>query len=366
MITQLTDKLRSGQDLSAPDVAAACDALFDEAISITDRAAFLGALHAKGETPPEITAFVHVLLDRAIKPDLGTGLLDVCGTGGDKAGLFNVSTAVLFVATACGARVVKHGNRGITSKCGGADVLEALGVDIDLPPEASLAAAGCCFLFAPTHHPTFKNIAPVRKELASQGQASIFNMLGPLLNPARPDFQLAGVFSPTLLPTYAEVFVLLGRKRAWAVHGTGGLDEVSTFGPTEVYEVQSSASKAQSPGSKVPGFGSEVPGPRSEVQGSSITRWELDPAAHGLLCPNPADLLGGTAAENAKILTAILDGSLTGPKSDIVALNAACALVVAGVSPDVSDALVHVRKSLSSGEALRPLRALQTLSAKAA
>ncbi len=166
-------------------------------------------------------------------------LMDVCGTGGDKHGLFNISTAAMFVVAACGVRVVKHGNRGgVTSKCGGADVLEALDVRIELEPaqaSAVLDDIGCVFLFAPIYHPAFKAVGPVRKALAAQGVATIFNKLGPLLNPVNPPFQLAGVFDPAMVATYGDVFAELGRTRAWAVHGRtpeGGLDEMSTLGET--------------------------------------------------------------------------------------------------------------------------------------
>jgi len=334
VLSTLTEKLREAVPLTAQDVTVACDALFDENRSLEERADFLLALHRKGETPEEIAAFVRVLLTRAVPADLGPGLLDVCGTGGDRAGLFNVSTAVMFVVAACGARVVKHGNRGITSKSGGADVLESLGVRLDLPPAESLDAAGCTFLFAPHHHPTFKAVAPVRKALAEQGSSSIFNMLGPLLNPARPDFQLAGVFNPALLPAYAEVFSLLGRQRAWAVHGAGALDEISTLGPTEIHGVENGA----------------------------IRNWHLDPSELGLPAARREDLLGGTADENAALLEDLLAGRQSGPKRDIVALNSACALVVAGRAGSVSDALALASETLASGAALEPLRALQKLS----
>lgn len=333
MLSALTTKLRALAPLTEPDITAACDALFDEAVPLAERAGFLRALHQKGETPEEIAGFVRVLLTRAVQPDLGPGLLDVCGTGGDKAGLFNVSTAAMFVAAACGARVVKHGNRGITSKCGGADVLEALGVRIDLPPSESLDAAGCCFLFAPAYHPAFKAIAPVRKALAEEGSSSIFNMLGPLLNPAKPDYQLAGVFNASLLSAYAEVFALLGRRRAWAAHGAGGLDEVSTLGPTEIHT----------------------------VDGGRIRKERLNPSDLGLPIARLEDLRGGTAAENAALIHELLTGKLRGPKRDIVVLNAACALVVAGLADTPAMGITLASDVLDSGLAAGPLRALQEL-----
>ena len=331
MLATLTDRLRMGGDLTRDDVFVACDHLFDEGLALSERADFLRVLHSKGETPAEIAAFVEVLLARGVRPVLGGGLLDVCGTGGDRAGLINVSTAVMFVAAACGARVVKHGNRGITSKCGGADVLEALGVRIDLPPEAALDSAGCCFLFAPLYHPTFKAVAAVRKALAEEGRATIFNLLGPLLNPARPDFQLAGVFDAKLLSIYAEAFNLLGRKRAWAVHGTGGLDEVSTMGPSEIHAIEA----------------------------GGVRRFLVQPEALGLARASLDDLRGGDARQNAELLEDVLRGGELGARREIIALNAACALVVAGVSGDLAAALERSREALDDGSAHAALKRLR-------
>ena len=331
MLATLTDRLRMGGDLTRDDVFVACDHLFDEGLALSERADFLRVLHSKGETPAEIAAFVEVLLARGVRPVLGGGLLDVCGTGGDRAGLINVSTAVMFVAAACGARVVKHGNRGITSKCGGADVLEALGVRIDLPPEAALDSAGCCFLFAPLYHPTFKAVAAVRKALAEEGRATIFNLLGPLLNPARPDFQLAGVFDAKLLSIYAEAFNLLGRKRAWAVHGTGGLDEVSTMGPSEIHAIEA----------------------------GGVRRFLVQPEALGLARASLDDLRGGDARQNAELLEDVLRGGELGARREIIALNAACALVVAGVSGDLATALERSREALDDGSAHAALKRLR-------
>ena len=331
MLATLTRKLQSGGELTRDDVSFACDHLFDEAIAFSLRADFLRALHIKGESPVEIAAFVEVLLARGVRPELGDGLLDVCGTGGDRAGLINVSTAVMFLAAACGARVVKHGNRGITSKCGGADVLEALGIPLDLPPEKALEKAGCCFLFAPLYHPAFKVVAPVRRALAEEGSATIFNLLGPLLNPAGPTFQLAGVFDPKLLPVYAETFRLLGRQRAWAVHGSGGLDEVSTLGPSEVEALE---------------FGGR-------------RRFLIEPQSFGFPSPIADELRGGDAQQNARSLEGILGGSERGPKRDIILLNAACALVVAGISGDLVTALEKAGEALDSGLAYLVLSRLR-------
>ncbi len=331
MLATLTNKLQSGGELTKDDVSLACDQLFDEAIAFSLRADFLRALHFKGESPFEIAAFVEVLLARGVRPELGEGLLDVCGTGGDRAGLINVSTAVMFLAAACGARVVKHGNRGVTSKCGGADVLEALGIPLDLPPGKALEEAGCCFLFAPLYHPAFKAVASVRRALAEEGSATIFNLLGPLLNPARPAFQLAGVFDPKLLPVYAETFGLLGRQRAWAVHGSGGLDEVSTLGPSEVEAFEFGATR----------------------------RFLIEPQSFAFASTVADELRGGDARHNALSLEAVLDGSERGPKRDIILLNAACALVVAGISSDLMSALEQAQHTLDSGLAYAVLSRLR-------
>ena len=333
VLVPLTEKLQARRDLDPADIAAACASLLDPAAPLAGRADFLRALHLKGETPAEIAGFIRVFLQHAINPNLGPGLLDVCGTGGDKAGLFNVSTAVMFVAAAGGARVVKHGNRGVTSKSGGADVLEALGIRLDLPPGESLQAAGCAFLFAQSYHPAFKAVAPVRQALGAEGTPTIFNSIGPLLNPAIPDYQLAGVFSEKLLPIYAEVFLLLDRKNAWVAHGHGGLDEVSTLGPTKILATKNGA----------------------------IRELTIDPAILGLAPAKLEDLRGGTPAENAVLIEDLLSGKLRGPKRDIVALNTACALVVSGVSADLAAALEKVREVLDNGAAHQVLIRLREI-----
>ncbi len=332
----LTERVAGGAVLSRDEIRRACDGLLDGGQPVEARAEFLEALHRRGETPREIEGFVSVLLERATAfPGGGDGAIDVCGTGGDRAGFFNVSTAAMFVAAACGARVVKHGNRGVTSKSGGADVLEALGVRVDLVPEraaAALDSAGCCFLFAPHYHPAFKAVAPVRALLASRGSRSIFNMLGPLLNPARPSFQLAGVFDRSLLPTYANVFGLLGRRRAWAVHGAPALDEVSPLGPTDVFAWQD----------------------------NSVRKFAIRPEDLGIGPVDAGDLAGGSAAENA----AIIDGIFSGRRCDgarvIVELNAAAALVVAGIADDLPSGLALAGDAIDSGAAAAALNRLRS------
>ena len=324
---RLVARISGEHSLSPDEIASACDALLDTSRPVEARATFLKALHDRGETAAEIAGFVEVLLKKALPfPGHREGTTDVCGTGGDKAGLFNVSTAVMFVAAACGARVVKHGNRGITSKSGGADVLEALGVRIDLPPERAaevLQSAGCCFLFAPRYHPAFAAVAPVRKFLAERGSTSIFNMLGPLLNPARPDFQLAGVFDPALLGTYAEVFKLLGRKRAWAVHGEPALDEISPLGDTRIVA----------------------------CDGNAVSEFVIRLEDLGLQPVATDDLIGGPPATNAAIISEILDGKLRNGARTIVLLNAAAALVIAGIASDMRTGIPMAEEAIDTGSA---------------
>ena len=334
----LTSQLRNGGELSATQVREAVAALISEQVAGGEKKEFLKALRAKGESAAEIAAFSQALLAHAVSPELNPArlpgpTLDVCGTGGDQRGFFNVSTAVMFVAAAAGACVMKHGNRSITSKTGAADVLEELGVKLELTParlRQCLEQHGVAFVFAPVWHPAFKAIGPVRKELAAQGMPTIFNLLGPLLNPARPANQLVGLFSAALLPKYAEALRILGRRCAWAVHGDG-TDELSLTGVSEV----------------------------RAVQGGNVTAFTLAPEELGLARCAPDALLGGERAENARILLAILDGSERGPKRDMVLLNSAAALVVAGLARDLAAGLDLARKALHGGGALAKLRALQ-------
>jgi len=343
----ITDSLLAGADLSPDQVAEAAAALLDEAVSDADKAAFLRALADKGETPTEIAAFVNAFLERAVDPALDRAainrpLLDVCGTGGDQLDLFNVSTASVFVLAAAGVAVVKHGNRGITSKSGGADVLEALGIRIDLPPESvgdCLREVGAAFLFAPLYHPAFKTVAPVRKQLAAEGRRTLFNLLGPLLNPTRPDYQLIGVFDENLTPAFAKILGRLGRRHAWAVHGrteTGaGMDELSSIGATAVRETRDGQSRA----------------------------FSVDPAALGIAPARVEDLRGGDAAENAALLRGILDGSVAGPKRDIVLLNAAAGLVICDKAENLAAGLELAGEAITCGAALDRLNAWRNFSA---
>jgi anthranilate phosphoribosyltransferase len=346
----LIEQLHHRQDLDAAQIGQAVAALLGADTDDGTKGDFLRALRKKGETAGEIAGFAEALLARAVDPEIDPGkldgpMVDVCGTGGDRMELFNVSTTVMFLLAAGGAAVVKHGNRGITSKSGGADVLEALGVRIEVAPallRECIAATGMGFIFAPAYHPSFKAIAPVRKALAAQGVATLFNILGPLLNPGRPPWQLAGIFSESLLPKYAEVLGLLGRRRAWAVHGLigdgaagGGVDELSTLGINHYCAVDE----------------------------GGVSAHTLDAERYGFARADIEELRGGDRAENARILTGILAGLIHGPKRDVVILNAAAAFEVCGLARDLADGIAWAHEQIESGRALAKLKALQDFSA---
>jgi anthranilate phosphoribosyltransferase len=335
------EKVGQREVLSPEDVNAVVEGLLSATYSDVEKADFLDALHVRGESPEEIVAFASAFMKRAEPFVVADGLgpvLDVCGTGGDKLGLFNVSTAVMFVAAGAGARLVKHGNRGITSRSGGADVLEALGISPDSPQDRlqqMIEEAGAVFLFAPRFHPAFKSVVAARKILGERKRASIFNMLGPLLNPARPAYQLAGVFSESLVALYASVLPSLGRERSWVVHGQAGegrvMDEISTLGPTVIAEVIAGAT-------------------------SSTT---LHPSDLGVPAGRLDELLGGDAAENATILQRILAGDHRGAARDLVVINAAAALQVAALALDWEEAMARANESIDSGAARRVLEKMR-------
>lgn len=344
----LITHVNNGVELSPREIEVAANLLLNPSVSDEKKERLLLALSKKGETPAEIAGFVEAFLEHAVDPmigalDLPGPTLDVCGTGGDKLNLFNVSTTAMFVAAGAGAIVVKHGNRGITSKSGGADVLEALGIRIDLTPEGfrnCLEKSGVGFLFAPNYHPAFKAVAGVRKNLAAKGHRSIFNLIGPLLNPARPQCQLVGVSDARLCQPFSEILQRLGRESAWVVGGSapGGLsvDEVSLMGSTRICKS----------------------GAFQDLEDEEIT-----PEDFGMRKALVEDLHGGDAKENATILENILSGKEVGAKLDIVLLNAAAALACAGLADHMGDAIGIARETLSSGAALERLRLLQEASA---
>lgn len=343
----LIHHLEEGQELSPREVEVAAELLLDAAVPDALKERLLEALSRKGETPAEIAGFVEAFLDHAVDPQLGLldldgPTLDVCGTGGDKLDLFNVSTTAMFVVAAAGASVVKHGNRGITSKSGGADVLEALGIRIDLPPDGfrrCMEEAGVGFMFAPIYHPAFKAVVGVRKALAARGVRTIFNLIGPLLNPVRPQCQLTGVFARELCPAFAEILQRLGRESAWVVHGTTAdgraVDEVSLMGATRICKA---------------GLDQD------------ITDEEVHPRDFGMQQAEVSDLCGGDAETNAGILMAVLSGSERGPKRDMVLMNAGAALACAGLARDMEEGIQLAREVILGGGALKRLELLRKAS----
>lgn len=344
----LIHHLEDGQELSAREVEVAAELLLDTAVGDEKKARLLEALARKGETPGEIAGFVEAFLGHAVEPHLGLlelegPTLDVCGTGGDQLDLFNVSSTAMFIAAAAGAVVVKHGNRGITSKSGGADVLEALGIRIDLPPDGfrrCIEQSGMGFMFAPVYHPAFKAVAGVRKALATRGVRTIFNLIGPLLNPARPQCQLVGVFSREFCPAFAEILQRLGRESAWVVHGTTGdgrvVDEVSLMGSTRICKAGAY---------------------------EDIADEEVRPRDFGMKHAEVEELRGGDAKTNAAILEAILSGRETGPKCDMVLMNAGAALACAGLADDMGDGIELAREMILSGAAFDRLQLLRKAAA---
>jgi anthranilate phosphoribosyltransferase len=342
-VKALIDKIRGGTELTNSDIAYAATLLLSEQFDDTTKAEFLKALHEKGETADEIAAFVEVFMERAIDPaikpaDLGGPILDVCGTGGDGLNFFNVSTTIMFILAAGGAVVVKHGNRSVTSLCGSADVLEQLRVPLHLGPDdlrECVQRNGVAFIFARQYHPAFSAVAEMRRRLARQKTRTIFNLLGPLLNPARPQRQLIGVFAPNLTTVFADVLRRLGRERAWVVHGmaegTNGMDDVSICGATTM----------------------------ADVDRGKVTSAVVDTQWLGIPRSQVSELGGGNAAENAATLEGILSGEVKGPKREMAVANAAAGFVVAELARDLNEGIALAREQIDNGGALAKLRALQ-------
>jgi len=327
-------RLLDGRDLSREDARAVMDTIMAGEATPAQIAGFLVALRAKGETADEITGCAeamreHVLAVRPRRDDL----VDTAGTGGDGARTFNISTAAALVAAAAGAGVAKHGNRAVSSASGSADVLEALGFRLEQEPDRiahSIDRLGFGFLFAPSHHPAMRHAAPVRRELATR---TVFNVLGPLTNPAGARAQVVGVYSPELVRTIAEVLARLGARRAFVVHGAHGIDELSPAGPNLVCEV---------------------------VDGGVRER-EVDPASLGLEPCAPEDLRGGTPHENAAIVREVFAGGDGGRRSAVL-LNAAGAIAAGGLAADLREGLELAREALDSGAAAERLDALAAFS----
>jgi anthranilate phosphoribosyltransferase len=326
-------RLAAGETLSDDQAEAAFDIIMSGEATPAQIGALLMAMRIRGETVAEITGAVRAMRARMTAIEAPAGAIDVCGTGGDGAGTLNVSSAVTFVVAGCGVPVAKHGNRALSSRTGGADVLTALGVNVDAPIgslSAILAEAGCVFLFAPRHHPSMRHAAGPRVEL---GTRTIFNLLGPLANPARVRRQLTGVFSADWTRPMAETLAALGHEAAWIVHGMG-LDELTVAGPNQV----------------------------TALRGTKIASFVVEPEDAGFSRAPIEAIRGGDAAFNAAALESVLQG-VPGPYRDTVLLNAAAALVVAGRAGDLRDGVSLASHSIASGAALAALETLRRISA---
>ena len=324
--SNVLSRLLAGKSLSEEEAAACMDEIMEGAATPAQMAGFVVALRAKGETIDEITGLVRTMRRHGAKVHVSGEVLDTCGTGGDRTGTFNVSTAAAIVCAGAGVKVAKHGNRAASSRCGSADVLEALGVKIDLPPdgvETCIEEAGIGFCFAPVFHPAMRHAGAPRREL---GIATIFNFLGPLTNPAGATRQALGVSDPRMVEKMVQTLGRLGSKRVLAFHGDQGLDELATSGPSEVYELDA----------------------------GTVRQWTIDPAELGLPVAPLEAVAGGSAEENAATIRSVLSGE-TGPRRDIVVLNAAAGLIAAGRSEDMADGLVLAGDAIDSGEAMKRL-----------
>jgi anthranilate phosphoribosyltransferase len=330
MIQGAISELMDGRDLSQEDAREVMNSIMAGEATPAQIGAFLVALRIKGETADEIAGCAeamreHVLVVRPARTDL----VDTAGTGGDGARTFNISTAAALVAAAAGAGVAKHGNRAVSSSSGSADVLEALGFNLELPPETiarSIDELGFGFLFAPTHHPAMRHAAPVRRDLATR---TVFNVLGPLTNPAGARAQVVGVYTPELVPTIADVLARLGAERAFVVHGAAGVDELSPAGPNLV----------------------------CEVANGQVRRREIDPLDLGIDRCAPEELGGGDPADNAETIRRIFSGA-EGGKRDAVLLNAAGAIAAGGLARDLGEGVGLAREAIDSGAAGERLEAL--------
>jgi anthranilate phosphoribosyltransferase len=330
MFTGLLEKLVRREDLTTEEAAGAMREVMEGRAPAASLAALLAALATKGERPQEIVGFARAMREHAVSLSRPAGdVFDTCGTGGDRSGTFNISSAAAIVLAACGVTVAKHGNRSVSSRCGSADVFEHLGVNIAAPPvvvERTLHDANIAFFFAPTFHPSMKHAAPTRREL---GIRTAFNLLGPLTNPAGALRQIVGVPRSDLTQVLAKSLLLLGSERAWVVHGADGIDELSTTGYTKV----------------------------SECRNGTVNTFYVHPADFGLSKATEADLKGGDATENAAIVRAVLEGR-TGAQRDVVLLNAGAALFVAGRVASVREGIACAATSVDRGQAMATLEAM--------
>src|SRR5579872_4991170 len=334
MLSPLIDKLTRHEDLTADEAAGAMGEMMEGRASSAEIAGFLIALAMKGERPAEIVGLAQSMRAHAVRISRHYDhVFDTCGTGGDRSGTFNISSCAAIVIAACGVRVAKHGNRSASSKAGGADVYEALGIRITATPavvERCLSEAGIGFFFAPTFHPSMRHAGPVRREL---GVRTAFNLLGPLTNPAGASRQIVGVPRPEFTELMARALLLLGARRAWVVHGADGIDEITTTGYTKV----------------------------SECRDGAVNTFYIHPADVGLPKAPPGALLGGDAHENARIIESILNG-VRGPARDVVLMNAGAALFIAGAAGSIEDGIVAASRAIDRGDARSTLSRLVSIS----
>jgi len=326
MIREAISAAVAARDLTENEAADVMEEIMSGEATPAQLAAFLTALRLKGETVDEITGMARVMRAKACRVDCDGAVLDTCGTGGDASETFNVSTAAAFVAAAAGARVAKHGNRAMSSRCGSADVLEALGAKIELSPEeaaACLEQTGFCFMFAPRYHPAMRHAAGPRREI---GIRTVFNILGPLCNPAGATRQVLGVADESLGKKMAQVLARLGCERALIVHGEGGLDELSPAGPSQVWE----------------------------IRGSAVERYRVSPADAGLASHPLSSVGGGTPEDNARMLRSVLGGE-PGALRDFTLLNAAAGLLAFGIARDFADGVENAASAIDTGGAQEKL-----------
>ncbi|MCB8820710.1 anthranilate phosphoribosyltransferase [Microvirga rosea] len=315
-------KVATGASLTREEARSAFDDILSGEVTPAQSGAFLMALRVRGEALEEIVGAVSAMRGRMLKVNAPDGAIDIVGTGGDHSGSYNISTLASIIVAGAGVKVAKHGNRAASSKSGTADVLSALGVKLGLDPEGleqCLDRAGLCFMFAQTHHAAMRHVAPVRVEL---GTRTIFNLLGPLANPASVSRQLLGVFSEAWLEPLAQVMKELGAKKLWAVNGSDGLDEMTTTGPTHV----------------------------AALENGTVRRFTVTPEEVGLPVAKPEDLKGGDPEHNASQLRAVLEGARI-PYRDVALLNAAASLVIADAASDLRDGLDRATRALDSGAA---------------
>ncbi len=334
MFTTLLEKLVRHEDLTSDEAAGAMREVMEGRVASPSLAALLVALVMKGERPAEIVGFARTMREHAVQLAEPVGeVFDTCGTGGDRSGTFNISSAAALVVAATGVKVAKHGNRSVSSRCGSADLFEQLGVNVAATPavvERALHATNIAFFFAPTFHPAMRHAAPTRREL---GIRTAFNLLGPLTNPAGARRQIVGVPKAELTELLARSLQLLGSDRAWVVHGADGIDEISTTGYTKV----------------------------SECRGGTVNTFYIHPADFGIPKAAPADLVGGDAVRNAEIVRAVLDGG-RGPARDVVLLNAGAGLFVAGRVPSVREGIMRAAEAIDAGVARTTLGRMVTAS----